>query len=254
MLMIDKMKPWVPELFPVVKKAPKTKRVFLRKIDSNRKVIRDRARLFEKGVWKIPEVDYDEAFAPVAKYTSLRLLLALNILRQYCIQQLDVRNYFLHGKLSKDTCVEIPYAMSIEHNTGDWLCLQKALYGLKQAARDWKNLEHWLVEMGFKKSDAELSLFLRWKDGEEIYSVLCGRYVGTWKKYPETSGAGGWNRDPIWSSNGRKSDQVPRIGMQDYGNLRSYPHRFFCEAHCRTVPDGFMKNCIHSVTARYGDR
>lgn len=72
-----------------------------------------------------PELDYDELFAQVAKYTSLLFLLSLNVLLQYFILQLEVMIAFLHGKLSKGIYVEIPHGMSIEHKTGNILSFKK---------------------------------------------------------------------------------------------------------------------------------
>src|ERR1700730_13802108 len=70
---------------PPGRKAVKSKWVFKLKTDG-----RYRARLVAKGFTQIPGIDFDETFSPVARFESLRLLLALAALDDWEIQQLDV--------------------------------------------------------------------------------------------------------------------------------------------------------------------
>ena len=51
-------------------------------------------------------IDYEETFAPVARYTSIRLVLALVAVMKWKIHQLDVNTDFLNGVLEEEVYVE----------------------------------------------------------------------------------------------------------------------------------------------------
>ena len=42
-------------------------------------------------------IDYEETFAPLAIYTSIRSVLALDAVMKWKIQQMDVKTTFLNG-------------------------------------------------------------------------------------------------------------------------------------------------------------
>ena len=42
-------------------------------------------------------IDYEETFAPVARYTSIRSILALAAVMKWKIHQMDVKTTFLNG-------------------------------------------------------------------------------------------------------------------------------------------------------------
>jgi hypothetical protein len=52
-----------------------------------------------RGFTQRPGVDYDKTFNPVVKPVTVRMVLATAVSRTWLIQQLDVKNDFLHGTL-----------------------------------------------------------------------------------------------------------------------------------------------------------
>jgi hypothetical protein len=63
---------------------------------------RYKARLVAKGFHQQPGIDYDETYSPVIKPTAVRTVLSIAISAGWSVQQINIQNAFLHGKLSED--------------------------------------------------------------------------------------------------------------------------------------------------------
>jgi hypothetical protein len=100
---LNKNKTWELVDLPAGRKAVKSKWVFKHKADG-----RYCAHLVAKGFTQIPSLDYDETFSPVARFESLRLLLALAALEDWEVHQLDIKSAFLNGMLNKEIYMEQP--------------------------------------------------------------------------------------------------------------------------------------------------
>jgi hypothetical protein len=106
-------------------------------------------------------VDYNETFAPVAKFTSFRCILALVALEDMEIDQMDMKTAFLNGKFKKKIYME--QLQGFMHQGGEHLVckLHKSLYGLKQSPRAWnQKLDAFLKNIEFMKSEADPSVYV----------------------------------------------------------------------------------------------
>lgn len=142
-----------------------TKWVFREKDDGTLK-----ARLVVRGFEESRNFDFDELFAPVARLTTIRLLLNLSLQRNCQIRQLDVRNAFLNGKLESPVYVSIPEGMvgSTKLNN-PVLRLQRALYGLKKAPKAWNDtFNECLLSLGFTRCKLDECLYFK----NEIYLLI----------------------------------------------------------------------------------
>lgn len=119
---------------------------------------RYKARLVARGFLQQHGIDYDETFAPVAKMTTVRTLLAVASVRSWSISQMDVKNAFLHGDLAEDVYMTPP--LGLPHSPGQVCHLRKALYGLKQAPRAWfSRFTTAIHAAGFSTSSYDSALF-----------------------------------------------------------------------------------------------
>ncbi len=62
-------------------------------------VSRYKARLVTKGYAQTYGIDYEETYSPVAKMTTVRIIIAMATTKGWSLHQMDVNNVFLHGDL-----------------------------------------------------------------------------------------------------------------------------------------------------------
>jgi hypothetical protein len=163
---------WELMPLPSGRKAIPCKWVFKLKMDSAGNVDRFKARLVAKGFAQREGIDYNEVFAPVSKYATLRALLALIAINNMEVKQADVKTAFLYGYLDEEIYMEQP--PGFREGDAKIVCkLKRSLYGLKQAPRAWyTRMSGELVKQGFSASDADTALLIR--DINGIYVYLLG--------------------------------------------------------------------------------
>ncbi|KAK9092487.1 hypothetical protein Syun_027398 [Stephania yunnanensis] len=99
------------------------------KTRSDGSIERYKARLVVKCYTQEYGIDYEETFAPVARLTSVRSLLAVAAVRHWPLFQMDVKNAFLNGDLAEEVYMSPPPGYS--HPPKQVCLLRRALYGLK---------------------------------------------------------------------------------------------------------------------------
>ena len=139
--------------------------IFKIKRDQDGNVIKFKARLVAQGFTQVYGIDYAETYAPVARYASIRLILALAAHYDWELHQMDVVTAYLNGALDVPIYMRAPQGLELtnERCPDDHVCLLlKSLYGLKQSGRQWHaNINHSLVSKGFVPLHADRCVYVR---------------------------------------------------------------------------------------------
>ena len=149
---------WVLEELPSDRTAIGCWWVFKRKEDG-----RFKAQLVAKGYSQRIGVDYQETYAPVAKFTTLRILLSLVNENDWELDGMDIKTAFLHSELAETIYMEIPEGIksNVGKTSGLACRLIKTIYGLKQSPRAWYGKIHsFFVLNGFIRSEEDHSLYI----------------------------------------------------------------------------------------------
>jgi hypothetical protein len=88
-----------------------------------------------KGYSQVKGLDFDQTFAFVARFESIRILLAYATHNDFKLYQMDVKSAFLNGSIKEKVYVEQPPGFESEEYPNHVYKLHKTLYGLKQAPR-----------------------------------------------------------------------------------------------------------------------
>lgn len=138
--------------------------------------VRYKARLVARGFLQIEGADYSETYAPVVKFTSIRMILSAVAVRDLHLHQMDVKTAFLNGDLHETVYMEQPIGY-VKEGAEHLVCrLRKAIYGLKQAPRQWHaKIYSFLVhDMGLMPNEADECVYV----GELLGSpVIVALYV-----------------------------------------------------------------------------
>ncbi|SDA00183.1 BZ3501_MvSof-1269-A2-R1_Chr2-2g04470 [Microbotryum saponariae] len=94
--------------------------------------------------------DFDEMFAPTAKFTSICALVAHAASRGHRIIQANVDKAYLHGVLEEEIYMRVP--TGIKGYDGKCLRLHRSIYGLEQAGRVWNDtINATLANLGYRR-------------------------------------------------------------------------------------------------------
>lgn len=118
--------------------------------------------------------DYAALYAPVVWMELVRLMLAIYIPEGFSIDQIDIKEAFLHATLSEpgNIWVQLPKNVRIRSTYCRLVHLAKSLYGLCQARELWyKLLSTTLAKVGFRRSQYSDCLFIGGTKSNPAYIV-----------------------------------------------------------------------------------
>ena len=220
---------------PASRKAITAKWVLKKKRQSDGSLERFKARLVARGFTQVEGFDYDEVFAPVTRFATVRFLAALSCRPNVVTAHTDVKLAYLNGDLREEIYMEAPDGF-IEYleallarkdlapdsrarvdlilsnakaamNLGKRVVLRllRPLYGLKQAGNEWnRKLDTVLKDLGFVNFPSDVCVYSK-RAGHSY--ILLAIYVD----------------DMYWVSNDRalldstKKDFAKKFTVTDFG-------------------------------------
>jgi hypothetical protein len=152
-----------------------TKWVFRNKQDEFGVVTKNKARLVGKGYTQVEGLDFRETYAPVARFESMRIVLAYATHHDFKLHQMDLKSAFLNGPLQEEVYVDQPPGFEDSRFPNHVYMLHKALYRLKQAPIVWYEcLKDFLLKNSFEIGKADSTLSIQ-RNGNDIF--VCQIYV-----------------------------------------------------------------------------
>ncbi|SCZ89701.1 BZ3500_MvSof-1268-A1-R1_Chr1-3g01522 [Microbotryum saponariae] len=129
-----------------------------------------KARLVAQGNRQRDGIDFNETFAPVARFSSIRSLLALAAANGLHVHQADIDKAYLHGDLDHDIWMTAPRGFDLPSDKV--LRLRRSIYGLKQAGRIWnRHIDASLRALGYTATGTDHCVY-SWLDDRQ-----CPHYI-----------------------------------------------------------------------------
>ncbi|GKC65508.1 zinc finger, CCHC-type containing protein [Tanacetum coccineum] len=111
--------------------------IFERKLKVDGTVEKFKARLVIQGFKQKSGINCFDTYAPMARISTIRLLIALASIHGVIIHQMDVKTAFLNMELEEEVYMKQHMGFILLGNENKVCKLIKSLYGLKQAPKQW---------------------------------------------------------------------------------------------------------------------
>uniref|UniRef100_A0A2N9GJP7 Uncharacterized protein n=1 Tax=Fagus sylvatica TaxID=28930 RepID=A0A2N9GJP7_FAGSY len=166
---------WVLVDLPLGSNTIGCKWVFRRKYRTDGTIQTFKVRLVAKGFRQREGIDYFDTYAPVARITSIRVLIALASIYKLVIHQMDVKTAFLNGDLDEEVYMDQLEGFVLPGNEKKVCKLVKSLYGLKQAPKQWhEKFDTVILANSFKHNEVDKCVYSKFT---VEYGVIVCLYV-----------------------------------------------------------------------------
>ena len=85
-----------------------------------------KVRFVARGFSQKEGIDYQETFAPVERYTSIKTIMELASMMKWILHQTDVKTTFLNGVIEEEVYIEKPQWFKVEDKQTHVCKLKKA--------------------------------------------------------------------------------------------------------------------------------
>lgn len=146
--------------------------IFKKKIKVDGTIDKFKARLVAKGFTQKECIDYFDTYAPVARISTIRVLIALATIHKLEIHQMDVKTAFLNGDMEEEIYMEQPEVFVVPGQEHKVCKLVKSLYGLKQAPKQWhENFDKVILSNGFRAHELDKCVYSKFNGNRSV--IIC---------------------------------------------------------------------------------
>ena len=137
-----------------------------------------RVRLVACGYSQIQGIDYDETYAPTAKYKSFCIIIQIAAALNWLIEGLDVEQAFIESEIDSEIYMTLPKDKPTTDPSSKRLTvvrLLKSLYGLKQAGELWySKVKNILLADGYTCLKHDKCIFIKrnYETGEVTVAII----------------------------------------------------------------------------------
>nr|GEW26019.1 zinc finger, CCHC-type [Tanacetum cinerariifolium] len=143
------------------------------KMKVNGSIDKYKARLVIQGFRQKEGIDFFDTYAPVARISTIRLLLALAAIYDLVIYQMDVKTAFLNGDFDEEIYMKQPEGFVMPGHESKVCKLKKLLYGLKQAPKQWhQKFDDVVLSNGFSLNQADKCVYSKFDASGEAKVIL----------------------------------------------------------------------------------
>nr|GEY03635.1 zinc finger, CCHC-type [Tanacetum cinerariifolium] len=154
-------------------KALGCKWILKRKMKVNGSIDKYKSRLVIQGFRQKEGIDFFDTYAPVARISTIRLLLALAAIYDLVIHQMDVKTAFLNDDLDEEIYMKHPEGFVMPEHESKVCKLKKSLYGLKQAPKQWhQKIDDVVLSNGFSLNQADKCVYSKF-DASSKGVIIC---------------------------------------------------------------------------------
>jgi len=127
---------------PPQRKSIGNKWIFKLKRQADGSIDKFKSRLVAKGSTQIEGIDYEKTFSPMARFASIRLILAMVAHLDLELFQMDVKTAFLNCNFEEEIYMDQSIDFASKGQEGNVCHLKRFIYGLKQSSRSWYLIFH----------------------------------------------------------------------------------------------------------------
>jgi hypothetical protein len=146
--------------------------VFKKKLSPDDSIDKYKVRLVAKGYTKKEGKYFFDTYSPIARLTTIHILLSLAASHILLIHQMDVKASFLNGELEDEIYMTQPDGFIVKGQDDKVCKLHKSLDDLKYAPNQWhEKFDMSLISVGFSVSEADRCVYYRHGGGRGV--ILC---------------------------------------------------------------------------------